>query len=805
MRLCAIACASAYANGVLLVAAAGNEGYGVDNVNQPAIFDSVIAVAAIDPYDGWAWFSSTGPTVELAAPGVDINSTWPGGGYAVYEGTSMACPHVSGAAALVIASGIGSPAAVRERLRLTAQDLGTPGWDEYFGFGLVRVDWAAGDYEVVVTGINPNLGTNDRTVSVTISGLGFEPGAVPQLARAGASPITGTGVTVLSGSQITCQFNLVGAAEGAYDVVVTNPSMASGVLPEGFYVMGPVDEDFETGDLSKWPWVTYGDAMWTVSSADSHTGTYAARAGSMPTGGSSTLEITLDCLPGSLSFFRKLACPGGLLIFYVDGEAIGEWTGFTEWDTLPVQYEVAAGSHTFKREYWDVLGDPAGTVWLDDICFPPLTGVHTVAITSGPSGSPNPVGPNGDVICSVGAFDSLGHNLNYQWSCASGSFNDPTLPQPTWTAPATAGDHEITVTVTCSEDGTSSDTGSYVQQVADVVVTGINPDSGSNDGVVNVAIGGQGFEPGATAQLAKAGQLPIAGMGVTVVSGSQITCAFNLLGVAEGYWDVVVTNPGGESGVLRGGFNVTGAVDEDFETGNLSKWPWVTHGDSNWSVTGTDPRTGTYSAEAGGMWESGSAFLEITLDCEPGEISFYKKLYCLGGLVIFYVDGAPISEWSGITEWDATPFEYSVARGSHTFKWEYWDVLGDPLGYAWLDDISFPPIIGTHGVNIIAGPEGTPNPVASEGAVQCSVTASDSLGHALTYQWSADGGSFDDATLAAPTWTAPANATGTVAEYQISVTVTCAEDATVSDTASYTQQVSSIAHTVGISAGPAGD
>jgi hypothetical protein len=59
---------------------------------------------------------------------------------------------------------------------------------------------------------------------------------VPQLARAGASPITGTGVTVLSGSQITCQFNLVGAAEGAYDVVVTNPSMASGVLPEGFYV-----------------------------------------------------------------------------------------------------------------------------------------------------------------------------------------------------------------------------------------------------------------------------------------------------------------------------------------------------------------------------------------------------------------------------------------------------------------------------------------------------------------------------------------------------------------------------------------
>lgn len=136
----------AYAAGIVLVGAAGNEGnwLGIrDNVIYPARYDNVIAVAATDSSDTRAYFSSTGPDVELAAPGVNIYSTIPGGGYSPKSGTSMACPHVSGTVALVIASGITDNEDVRVRLQETAEDLGAEGRDTWYGYGLVDAEKAA--------------------------------------------------------------------------------------------------------------------------------------------------------------------------------------------------------------------------------------------------------------------------------------------------------------------------------------------------------------------------------------------------------------------------------------------------------------------------------------------------------------------------------------------------------------------------------------------------------------------------------------------------------------------------------------
>ena len=130
---------NAYANGVLLVAAAGNDYGGA--VSYPAAYDSVVAVSATDSNNNLASFSNVGPQVELAAPGVNILSTWKDGGYNTISGTSMATPHVSGAAALAIqANPLLSNVEIRALLRNTADDLGAVGKDSFFGYGLVDAE-----------------------------------------------------------------------------------------------------------------------------------------------------------------------------------------------------------------------------------------------------------------------------------------------------------------------------------------------------------------------------------------------------------------------------------------------------------------------------------------------------------------------------------------------------------------------------------------------------------------------------------------------------------------------------------------
>jgi len=135
---------SAYNAGITIVAAAGNTG---GSVTYPAAYSEVIAVSATDEENQIASFSSRGPEIDLAAPGVNIYSTYKGSSYKTLSGTSMAAPHVTGAAALVIDTKkcdldkdtICTPDEVRERLKQTASDLGEPGNDNLYGAGLVNV------------------------------------------------------------------------------------------------------------------------------------------------------------------------------------------------------------------------------------------------------------------------------------------------------------------------------------------------------------------------------------------------------------------------------------------------------------------------------------------------------------------------------------------------------------------------------------------------------------------------------------------------------------------------------------------
>jgi serine protease len=156
------AVAYAYNAGVTIVCAAGNAG--TSTPQYPAAYEQCISVSATRYDDTKPSYSSYGSTIDICAPGGDIEVDQNGDGYGdgvlqqtftegdptdfgywFYEGTSMASPHAAGAAAIVIAAGGGSmsPSQVRNILESTATDLGASGWDQYYGHGKVNVYAAA--------------------------------------------------------------------------------------------------------------------------------------------------------------------------------------------------------------------------------------------------------------------------------------------------------------------------------------------------------------------------------------------------------------------------------------------------------------------------------------------------------------------------------------------------------------------------------------------------------------------------------------------------------------------------------------
>ncbi len=127
----------AWAHGVVVVAAAGNTGR--NSYHYPAAHPHAIAVAATDAYDNLAGFSTRGDFVDVAAPGVGIWSTYRGERYGSMSGTSMAAPHVSGLAALILSLNPNlTPDEVRNLIEANADDLGAAGWDSEFGHGRIN-------------------------------------------------------------------------------------------------------------------------------------------------------------------------------------------------------------------------------------------------------------------------------------------------------------------------------------------------------------------------------------------------------------------------------------------------------------------------------------------------------------------------------------------------------------------------------------------------------------------------------------------------------------------------------------------
>jgi len=123
---------------IIAIAASGNDAAEID---FPGAYNETIAVGAIDSINDLAYFSSFGPELDVVAPGVNIYSTYKGEDYRALNGTSMATPHITGLAVLFTESNRKNGLEVnlndfRNALSLGSTDLGSAGYDNYYGYGL---------------------------------------------------------------------------------------------------------------------------------------------------------------------------------------------------------------------------------------------------------------------------------------------------------------------------------------------------------------------------------------------------------------------------------------------------------------------------------------------------------------------------------------------------------------------------------------------------------------------------------------------------------------------------------------------
>ena len=136
-----------------------------------------------------------------------------------------------------------------------------------------------------------------------------------------------------------------------------------------------------------------------------------------------------------------------------------------------------------------------------------------------------------------------------------------------------------------------------------------------------------------------------------------------------------------------------GGFNESFDTGYFNTHGWLTMGNAPWVLTDEEAHTGEYSSQSGVINHSQSSSMTITQTTPSTEISFFKKVFSEFNYdkLHFYIDDVEMGVWSGSRPWSEERF--TVAHGTHTFKWSYTKDGSVSLGHdcAWIDDFNIDP------------------------------------------------------------------------------------------------------------------
>lgn len=485
-------------SGSLFVAAAGNNGSNNDSDPfYPASFqvENVISVAASDNKDRLANFSNFGRnSVHLAAPGADIFSTYAWIDYFSESGTSMAAPHVAGAAALIKSVWPTlSSIQIKNKILESVDLIFDPSFDgKLISGGRLNLAAAVGGVpsplplRLSLTSSSPKVGPLSGGTTIKLTGTGF---SSETKVTVGLKPCTNLPVT--GQMELSCVTSS-SSISGLHNVIATNPDGKKSTLSGAFrYNVPPT-----LSSISPVFGLIAGGSRITLTGAQFGTGA-KVRIGEK------------ECTQGQVVSATQISC-------MVPGYEEGKYT---------VRVLNQYGQETPEDIQYSYYTYPAPTVASISPSAGPLSGGNTVTITG--------TGFRSGLVARIGGLDCTNVNL------ISGT-------QFTCRPPAkTAGTYAIAVLNSDTQRGALPN--AYTYRAAPQI-TSITPTRGSIAGGGVLTVNGIGFVTGAVVKVGtKACTNP------QIVSANQITCTFPANG--SGFYPVTVTNPEGQTIAQNPSFN----------------------------------------------------------------------------------------------------------------------------------------------------------------------------------------------------------------------------------------------------------